>query len=156
MLGYNPVNMSRNDYHSPPQIPSPPPYQPNLSHPPQMSPPPPYQPALSPPPLTKLVQRTTSNPREFFEKLYGPDTSKEIQRKSPSPHQEIIRPYFPTPVPFPHSISPLIPLHYLPSFPLPSHEEGIVNLETIPFPAGFAAFSKYWKYYCFFCISSVV
>ena len=101
----------------------------------------------SPPPLTKLVHRKPSSPREFFEKLYGPDTRDE---RSPSPeidvekHDSILNNnigYSLTQPHHPHE--PVITSSYLPAFPLPPHEVGILNLENVPFPGGLAAFRKY-------------
>ena len=118
---------------------------------------------VSPPPLTKLVNRKPSSPREFFEKLYGPDTTKD-QSKSPS------APTSPEPDkdktsdsetsvstnvnnnysgtfsrcgPSPGAGTVISP-SYLPAFPLPPHEVGLLNcsLDSVPFPGGLAAFCK--------------
>ena len=139
----------------------------------------------SPPPLTKLVHRKPSSPREFFEKLYGPDTKdtkdtakdREAEDRSPSP------PLSPDPDlakthGHPHhgagglaaaaagggyhhlnlnnngpaslvgvagagaGLHPSPSSSYLPAFPLPPHEVGILNMDNVPFPGGLAAFCK--------------
>ena len=106
----------------------------------------------SPPPLTKLVHRKPSSPREFFEKLYGPDTRDE---RSPSPEIDVEKhdsmsnvnnnsgynlPH--------HHHGAAMTSSYLPAFPLPPHEVGILNLESVPFPGGLAAFRKlFWMKY---------
>ena len=107
----------------------------------------------SPPPLTKLVHRKPSSPREFFEKLYGPDPIRE-EEKSPSPGVETA---VSTNINNNHHGSfarcdnnqPLLSSSYLPAFPLPPHEVGLINcnLDNVPFPGGLAAFCKYHHYY---------
>ena len=124
----------------------------------------------SPPPLTKLVHRKPSSPREFFEKLYGPDTTKEESRSSPAPtspapdtakvgerensvtanvnnnfHGSFARTE-PTPSGGSESQQPILSSSYLPAFPLPPHEVGLLscNLDNVPFPGGLAAFCKYF------------
>merc|ERR1719186_1065343 len=111
--------MSSKDHHS-------------STSPPPLSPP--SHNDLSPPPLTKLVQRTPSNPREFFEKLYGPDKTKEVKIKSPPSHQAIQIPDFVSSHNPPPPSPPFHPSAYLPTFPLPPHEAGMMSLENIPFP----------------------
>ena len=117
---------------------------------------------ISPPPLTKLVHRKPSSPREFFEKLYGPDTTKD-QSKSPptSPEPDKAKSSdnettvstnlnnnlhggFGRCDPSPGAGTILSP-SYLPAFPLPPHEVGLLNcnLDNVPFPGGLAAFCKY-------------
>ena len=144
----------------------------------------------SPPPLTKLVHRKPSSPREFFEKLYGPDTKdtkdtakdtakgRDAEDGSPSP------PLSPDPDlakthGHPHhgagglaaaaagggyhhlnlnnngpaslvgvagaGLHPSPSSSYLPAFPLPPHEVGILNMDNVPFPGGLAAFCKSLK-----------
>ena len=141
----------------------------------------------SPPPLTKLVHRKPSSPREFFEKLYGPDTKdtkdtakdRDAEDGSPSPplspdpdlakthghphhgagglaaaaagggyHHLNLNNNGPASLvgvagggghPPPPSSS------YLPAFPLPPHEVGILNMDNVPFPGGLAAFCKSLK-----------
>ena len=140
----------------------------------------------SPPPLTKLVHRKPSSPREFFEKLYGPDTKdtkdtakdRDTEDGSPSP------PLSPDPDlakthGHPHhgagglaaaaagggyhhlnlnnngpaslvgvagaGLHPSPSSSYLPAFPLPPHEVGILNMDNVPFPGGLAAFCKSLK-----------
>ena len=106
----------------------------------------------SPPPLTKLVHRKPSSPREFFEKLYGPDTSKD-QEKSSSPGPESSVNSLSTNInnnlqgSFSRCDSadqPILTSSYLPAFPLPPHEVGLINcnLDNVPFPGGLAAFCK--------------
>ena len=97
------------------------------SHPQTPSPSPP---GVSPPPITKIVKKSPSSPREFFAKLYGPDTSKK-----PTNHIQIIEsPFHYSPPPVPSYPLP----SYLPTFPLPPYH----TLENIPFPDGLAAFCK--------------
>ena len=105
----------------------------------------------SPPPLTKLVHRKPSSPREFFEKLYGPDPSKD-NAKSLSPEIDESKDCGETfshinnnsDHPPHHHYAPSIPVtsSYLPAFPLPPHEVGIINMDNVPFPGGLAAFCK--------------
>ena len=103
----------------------------------------------SPPPLTKLVHRKPSSPREFFEKLYGPDPTRE-EEKSSSPSTETavstninnnLHGSFPG---CDSANQPLLSSSYLPAFPLPPHEVGLINcsLDNVPFPGGLAAFCK--------------
>ena len=108
----------------------------------------------SPPPLTKLVHRKPSSPREFFEKLYGPDPSKDNAKSDRSLSPEIdeskdcgetfvhINNNSGHPPHYHHA--PAIPVtsSYLPAFPLPPHEVGIINMDNVPFPGGLAAFCK--------------
>ena len=104
----------------------------------------------SPPPLTKLVHRKPSSPREFFEKLYGPDTSRDEEKSSsPGPETSVntninnnLQGSFPR---CDSSNQPLLTSSYLPAFPLPPHEVGLINcsLDNVPFPGGLAAFRKY-------------
>ena len=118
----------------------------------------------SPPPLTKLVNRKPSSPREFFEKLYGPDTSKDDDKsdRSSSPeidvskHDGMADTYFNINNnsgygllrPDHHRHGHLITSSsYLPAFPLPPHEVGVLNLENVPFPGGLAAFCEYASEY---------
>ena len=105
----------------------------------------------SPPPLTKLVHRKPSSPREFFEKLYGPDPSKDDSTKSErslSPEIDVSRSSGDTFLNI-NNNSGLPPAHlpvtssYLPAFPLPPHEVGIINMDNVPFPGGLAAFCKF-------------
>ena len=108
------------------------------SPPEQSSPSHPQTPPSSPPPLTKIVKKTPSSPREFFAKLYGPDTNQDTSRKPTNPIQILESPslYSPPPV-------PSFPLRsYLPTFPLPPHQSGMMTLENIPFPAGLVSFCK--------------
>ena len=117
--------------------------QPNL-YPEQFPPshpktPPPSPPGPSPPPLTKIVKKTPSSPREFFAKLYGPDTNQDMSRMSPTPPQDILK----TTLDFPLHL-PSLDIHpYLPTFPHPPYQAEMISFETIPFPAGLAAFCKY-------------
>ena len=108
----------------------------------------------SPPPLTKLVHRKPSSPREFFEKLYGPskdDTKSDDGSLSPeidvsrydgdsylnnNTGHVMMRPHVPG-----HVVN--TSSSYLPAFPLPPHEVGILNLENVPFPGGLAAFCEF-------------
>ena len=108
------------------------------SHPSRTSPPS-SPPGVSPPPLTKIVRKPPSTPREFFAKLYEPDTvthnnySKE-RESSPQNEEKSFLP-----------LSPPVPsLPYLPNYPLPPQELGMVTLENIniAFPPGLAAFCK--------------
>ena len=113
----------------------------------------------SPPPLTKLVHRKPSSPREFFEKLYGPDTSRDEEKSSsPGPETSVntninnnLQGSFPR---CDSSNQPLLTSSYLPAFPLPPHEVGLINcsLDNVPFPGGLAAFRKYYHYYHFIII----
>ena len=109
----------------------------------------------SPPPLTKLVHRKPSSPREFFEKLYGPDPNKDDAKsdRSLSPEIDVSKDCGDTFVHInnnsghlapPHHQAPAIPVSssYLPAFPLPPHEVGIINMDNVPFPGGLAAFCK--------------
>ena len=112
---------------------------------------------ISPPPLTKLVHRKPSSPREFFEKLYGPDPSKEDSKSegSASPEIDVGARSRDSYLNNNHGTGPtmmLRPSHhdhlitsssYLPAFPLPPHEVGVLNLENVPFPGGLAAFCKF-------------
>ena len=113
----------------------------------------------SPPPLTKLVNRKPSSPREFFEKLYGPDTSKDDDKsdRSSSPeidiskHDGVTDTYFNINnnsgqglVRQDHHRHLITSSSYLPAFPLPPHEVGVLNLENVPFPGGLAAFCEYF------------
>ena len=113
-------------------------------HPEQSPPSHPQTPPLSPPgvspqPLTKIVKKTPSSPREFFAKLYGPDTNQDTSRKPSNPPQEIQNHSLDYPAHVPClDINP-----YLPTFPLPPHQAGMISFETLPFPAGLAAFCKY-------------
>ena len=109
----------------------------------------------SPPPLTKLVHRKPSSPREFFEKLYGPDPNKDDAKsdRSLSPEIDVSKDCGDTYVHInnnsghvapPHHHGPGLPVSssYLPAFPLPPHEVGIINMDNVPFPGGLAAFCK--------------
>ena len=109
----------------------------------------------SPPPLTKLVHRKPSSPREFFEKLYGPDPNKDDAKsdRSLSPEIDVSKDCGDTFVHInnnsghvapPHHHGPGLPVSssYLPAFPLPPHEVGIINMDNVPFPGGLAAFCK--------------
>ena len=112
----------------------------------------------SPPPLTKLVHRKPSSPREFFEKLYGPskDDTKSDDDRSLSPEIDVSRydgdSYLNNNsghvMMRPHVAGHVINTSssYLPAFPLPPHEVGILNLENVPFPGGLAAFCKLLLY----------
>ena len=114
--------------------------QPNL-YPEQSPPSHPETPCLSPPPLTKIVKKTPSSPREFFAKLYGPDTNhnQDTSKKPTNPIQNTESPSHYSP---PSVLSFPLP-SYLPTSPLPPHHHGgIMTLENIPFPAGLAAFCK--------------
>jgi hypothetical protein len=104
--------------------------------------PPPSPPGASPPPLTKIVKKAPSSPREFFAKLYGPDTDQDTSRKSPNPPQDILK----TTLDFPPYVPSLDFNPYLPTFPLPPHQAEMISFETLPFPAGLAAFCKYRLY----------
>ena len=102
----------------------------------------------SPPPLTKLVHRKPSSPREFFEKLYGPDPRSD--ERSSSPEIDVEKPDRDTLLNINNNTGYNMSLHhgmatpsYLPAFPLPPHEVGLVNLENVPFPGGLAAFRKF-------------
>ena len=98
-----------------------------------------FQPDISAPPLTKLVHRKPSNPREFFEKLYGPDTTKESPMNTPPSHLYIQRPSSDSSLNSHPPGFPFISPSYLPTFPLTHHEAGMDN---IPFPGGLAAYCK--------------
>ena len=74
-----PLDMSTKDYF----IPSPP-------CPPQPSPPSP--PGVSPPPLTKKEKKTPSSPKEFFARLYGPDTTNKSTNEPPFVPEDIKNP----------------------------------------------------------------
>ena len=117
----HPLDMSTKDY----CLPSPPP--------------PPSPPGVSPPPLTKREKKTPSSPREFFAKLYGPDTNQDTTRKPPNPPQDILK----APLGFPPHVPYLDINPYLPTFPLPPHQAGVISFETVSFPAGLSAFCKY-------------
>ena len=101
--------------------------------------PPSSPPGISPPPLTKIVKKPPSTPREFFAKLYEPDTPK--QASSPPQVSESFSLNFSHQVPSFHLPS------YFPAFPIPQQEVGTINLKNIPFPAGLAAFCKYIPLY---------
>ena len=102
-------------------------------------PPPPSPPGVSPPPLTKIVKKTPSSPREFFAKLYGPDTNQDTDMNSHNPPQDNLK----TSLDFPPHV-PSLDIHpYLPAYSLPPHQAGMISFETLPFPAGLAAFCKY-------------
>ena len=103
-----------------------------LSHPEY---PPSSPPGISPPPLTNIVKKTPSTPREFFAKLYEPDTPKQAS----SPPQVMKN----SPLSFFHQVPSFHFPSYFPTFPIPQQEVGMGNLENIPFPAGLAAFCKY-------------
>jgi len=96
-----------------------------------------FQADISAPPLTKLVHRKPSNPREFFEKLYGPDTTKESPMNQPPSHLCVQRPSSESSLNSPPPGLPFISPSYLPTFPLTHHEAG---MENIPFPGGLAAY----------------
>ena len=91
-------------------------------HPEQSPPSHPQTPPLSPPgvspqPLTKIVKKTPSSPREFFAKLYGPDTNQDTNMNSHNPPQDSLK----TSLDFPPHV-PSLDIHpYLSAFPLPPH-----------------------------------
>ena len=106
----------------------------------------------SPPPLTKLVHRKPSSPREFFEKLYGPDTSRDEEKSSSPGPETSLSPNINNNLAgsFARCDSanqPILTSSYLPAFPLPPHEVGLINcnLDNVPFPGGLAAFCKYFS-----------
>ena len=97
------------------------------------------------------MHRKPSSPREFFEKLYGPDPNKDDSAKSErslSPEIDVSRSSGDTFLNI-NNNSGLPPAHlpvtssYLPAFPLPPHEVGIINMDNVPFPGGLAAFCKF-------------
>ena len=107
--------------------------------------PPSSPPGVSPPPLTKIVRKVPSTPREFFAKLYEPDTVTHKHPDKEGQSSPQIEEKFSSPLSSP---LPSFPLQYLPSFPLPSQElGGMVKVENfnMAFPAGLAAFCKYSK-----------
>ena len=136
----HPLDMScKVTHHNPPHLQICPPPHPEQSHRSQPQTPPPSQPGISPPSRTKIVKKTPSSPREFFAKLYGPDTDQDTGRKPHNPPQDIQKTF----LHFPPSVPPLDIHPYLPTYPLPPYQTGLLSFDALPFPAGLADFCKY-------------
>ena len=98
-----------------------------------------HQPVKSPPPLTKIVKKKPSSPREFFERLYGPDKEEKFEEKEMT-HTAMRE----TEGTLATSLQiPSLGLSsYSPSISFPTSPDHLMTIENLPFPAGLAAFCK--------------
>ena len=94
--------------------------------------------------FTKIEKKTPSSPREFFEKLYGPDPPDndiKEQRLSGSFGHET-EPASPPDIHTPLSPPPYNPLPHLPPYLSTFPTGGMIPVDSLPLPPGLAAFCK--------------